>query len=506
VKACKRWRSTSALSPRTRRSYYRTLFLAGRWLAATHPEVCSPEQWTRSLAAEYVAALDRTTVGEWGNTFALDPAAVGKPIAARTKECRLTAVRVFFRDLQEWGWIPRRFDARRDLATPRAVRRLIGPDPRVIADDVWAKLLWAGMNLTPDDLRVPRSGIVAAYSLNMLRALAVVWLFAGLRRNEIRRLRVGCIRWQRDDVAVPGTDDVLPKDAVCLLDVPVQKTRLAFTKPVDRVVGEAITAWEHERPEQPALIDRKTAEMVHFLFACRGRSIGESFLNTTLIPAICRKAGVPERDARGAITSHRARATIATQLFNSKEPLSLFELQAWLGHSSPQSTQHYARITPTRLAKAYADAGYLARNMRSINVLIDRDAIVSGAAAAGEPWRFYDLGHGYCTYEFFDQCPHRMTCAKCSFYRPKGSSQAQLLEAKRNLLRLKQEIPLTDEEMEAVDDGLEALERLCTQLTDVPTPAGPTPRALASEVSFIPLTSFDSAANGSTNIAFSVLQ
>src|SRR6202022_951823 len=144
--------------------------------------------------------------------------------------------------------------------------------------------------------------------------------------------------------------------------------------------------------------------------ACRGRPVGADFLNTTLIPAMCRKAGVPERDARGAITSHRARATIATQLFNSKEPLSPFELQAWLGYSSPQSTQHYARITPTRLAKAYADAGYFARNLRSIEVLIDRDAIVSGAAAQGEPWRFYDPGHGLCTYEFFDQCPHRMAC------------------------------------------------------------------------------------------------
>ena len=35
----------------------------------------------------------------------------------------------------------------RALATPRSVRALIGPDPRVIADDVWAKLLWAGLNL-----------------------------------------------------------------------------------------------------------------------------------------------------------------------------------------------------------------------------------------------------------------------------------------------------------------------------------------------------------------------
>jgi integrase len=224
----------------------------------------------------------------------------------------------------------------------------------VIADDVWAKLLWAGMNLTPDDLRVRRSGIVAAYSLSMLRALAVVWLFAGLRRNEIRRLQVGCIRWQRDDAAVNGTDEVLAKDAVCHLHVPVQKTGLAFTKPADGVVGEALTTWERERPEQPALLDRKTTELVHFLFACRGRLIGEAFLNTTLIPAICEKAGICVRDARGTITSHRARATIATQLFNSKEPLSLFELQAWLGHSSPQSTQYHARITPTDLPKRMA--------------------------------------------------------------------------------------------------------------------------------------------------------
>jgi hypothetical protein len=223
----------------------------------------------------------------------------------------------------------------------------------------------------------------------------------------------------------PAQTKSLPKDAVCLLEVPVQKTGLAFTKPVDRVVGEAITAWERERPDQPALLDRKTTELVQILFGCRGRPIGEGFLNTTLIPAICRKAGVPEHDARGAITSHRARATIATQLSNSKEPLSLLELQAWLGRSLPQSTQYYARITPTRLAKAYADAGYFARNLRSIEVPIDRHAIVSGAAAQGQPWRFYDLGHGLCTYEFFDQCPHRMACAKCSFYRPKGSSQAR---------------------------------------------------------------------------------
>ena|ERR1051326_4959916 len=84
-----------------------------------------------------------------------------------------------------------------------------------------------------------------------------------------------------------------------------------------------------------------------------------------------------------------------------------------------------------------------------------------------------------------------MACAKCSFYRPKGSSQAQIVEAKANLLHLKQDIPLTDEEAQAIDDGLQALERLCTKLTDVPTPAGPTPRDLASQTTFVPLASVE---------------
>jgi hypothetical protein len=47
----------------------------------------------------------------------------------------------FFRDCQEWEWIPRRFDVATALRTPRSINPLLGPDPRVIADDIWAKLL-----------------------------------------------------------------------------------------------------------------------------------------------------------------------------------------------------------------------------------------------------------------------------------------------------------------------------------------------------------------------------
>ena len=106
--------------------------------------------------------------------------------------------------------------------------------------------------------------------------------------------------------------------------------------------------------------------------------------------------------------------------------------------------------------------------------------IVDKGKARDQPWKYYDLGHGYCSYDFFDQCPHRMACAKCGFYIAKDSTRGQLLEGKDHLLRMRQEIPLNDAELAAVDDGVAALEKLVQQLVDVPTPDGPTPRQLRS--------------------------
>jgi Phage integrase family len=286
----------------------------------------------------------------------------------------------------------------------------------------------------------------------------------------------GAIRWQTDHAKLDSDD----RAAVCLLDVPTNKTGTAFTKPVDRTVGEAIESWQAVRAVQPALLDAKTSEMVQMLFVHRGVRIGKTFVNRVLIPMLCTKAGVPRGDVRGQITGHRARATIASQLYNAKEPMTLFELQAWLGHSSPSSTQHYARITPTTLTRAYKDAGYFARNVRAIEVLLDRDAIQTGAAANGQPFEFYDLGHGHCTYSFFEQCPHRMACARCDFYLPKDSSGDQLLEANASLQRMLVQIPLTDDERAAVEDDQNAVGRLIDLLADVPTPAGPTPHELKS--------------------------
>jgi hypothetical protein len=63
-----------------------------------------------------------------------------------------------------------------------------------------------------------------------------------------------------------------------------------------------------------------------------------------------------------------------------------------------------------------------------------------------------------------------------------------MLEAKTNLLRMRQEIPLSEPELAAVEDGLAAYERLIVNLRDVPTPdhlvqieAAPTTHTIESE-------------------------
>jgi hypothetical protein len=147
------------------------------------------------------------------------------------------------------------------------------------------------------------------------------------------------------------------------------------------------------------------------------------------------------------------------------------------GPGLPVVNEALGRLIPTKVAPPYSDAATVQRYLRTIDVVIDQHAVRVGAAP-GHAWRFSDLGHGYCTYDRFDQCPHRMACPKCSWYRPKERPATRGLDGTAGLLRLKQEIRLTDAEAAAVEDGETAFDALLAQLSDVPTPAGPTPREL----------------------------
>jgi integrase len=486
-----RWRRLATHEPGTIRSMFSVILIAGRWAADKHPEAIAPELWTRDMAAEYVADTMHATVGQWAG-HNRNKVRFGQPISASGMANRIDGLRGFFCDLIEWEWLTPRFDPRRVISLPLSLRAQIGPNPRIIDDAAWAKLMAAGLTLNPEDLHAHGTPAALAagwhatyYPIEMVRALVGVWLFAGLRIDEIRRLELDCVVW--DQASDEQTGQPYP---ICLLRVPQNKTSGPFSKPVDPLVGQLIEAWQLVRPPQPDLEDRKTGQRRQHLFCHRGQGIGRDYLNKKLLPALCRKAGIPEADSRGALTSHRARATIATQLLNAREPLSLADLQQWLGHKHPSSTRHYAAILQRTLTAAYRKADYFARNVRTIQVLIDRDSILSGTAAGGgQPWKYYDLGEGWCTYDFFAKCPHRLACARCPFYLPKQSSAGQLLAVKDGIQQMLEQLDLSEDERAALEGDRDAVAALANRLADTPTPAGPTPRELGAADAFIPLTS-----------------
>ena len=205
---CQRWQM-QCTSQDPWNTYY-TLLKVGRWLQVSHPEVTSPADWTYELAIELVAAVNQMKVGEWSSQehrSHIPASRMGQPLRPRAKSRILQSMRVFLRDCQEWQWIEVRLNPDRALRTPRSIRSLAGPDPRIVEKKAWAKVLWAAMNLEEDDLPKPRGQL--RYPVELIRAVAVVWCFAALRSDEIVRLRVGCVRWQYEDVMIAETGETL---------------------------------------------------------------------------------------------------------------------------------------------------------------------------------------------------------------------------------------------------------------------------------------------------------
>ena len=470
---CGRWRETSTNRPRTRESNYSFILRIGLWLKRRHPEVKSPADWDVPLCADFLAAVNAMTVGQWelASAGSRNRTRYGIPIAANSKHTFLHALRKFLIDVEVWGWVKLRIRPHHHLATPRTVSFASRVNPRVIDDAAWLKLIWASLNIERADLLSE-----IHYPLAMIQAMAVVWTHAGLRQNEIKRLVVGCARGQQEDILNDDGSRV-PSGTLCYLDVPASKTFQAFVKPLAAIVKDRIDAWEKERPaNQAALIDERTGERVRFLFQFRGRKPGGDILNRTIIPLLCAKAGLPTFDSRGTITSHRGRASAVTALASVPKGMSLIELMQWSGHSSPTSTMHYIRIRPTKLAASFAQADHMAH---MVSVLIDHEM---AGKQSGQPYAFYDLGDSYCTNPFWSTCPHRMACAGCDFNLPKESARGQALESKASIRRYLEEVPLSADERGIVEGDLAKIDGLIKKLSSVPCLDGRTPIQISGTV------------------------
>jgi len=121
---------------------------------------------------------------------------------------------------------------------------------------------------------------------------------------------------------VPETGDILPKDATCFLEIPVNKTSTAYTKPVHPLVGKRIAEWEQVRPkEQLREIDPKTGELVQFLFSYRGKRIWDGYINEVLIPLLCRQAALSKTaEGRSLVIEHGRRSLPCSTTPRNRSP------------------------------------------------------------------------------------------------------------------------------------------------------------------------------------------
>ena len=166
-------------------------------------------------------------------------------------------------------------------------------------------------------------------------------------------------------------------------------------------------------------------------------------------------------------------------LYNAPDGLSIFDLKQWLGHKDVSSTQHYARVKPTKLAVVYTKAE---RNSRLVEALVD-----TKADAHGDVKVYYVLGdHGLCGNPDWASCLYRMACIKCPFFVPKD--RGQVIVASRAVKRFLEVVELTDEELVAVQDDCSKLEEAVERTRQLPAPTLLRRRAKGTRNRGIPLT------------------
>lgn len=478
---------------RARQTAFYNLLVAGRWLKAYHPAVTSPEQWDEALAHEYVTWTCAATCGELVSPTTPATKVINNslPLRVGTIDHRLSVMRRFFTALRkmphrvgdaparrvETTWLPAEA-----FATPPNIRKRIQPSPRDLNHDWWAKLTWAAATLSQSDLfaayafRKGRPGVRATghqqYPLAYYRAAGLLWVTAARRSDEIRRLHRDCVRKEW----VPEMRDehgqaLEPEEDLYYLRVPTNKLQGEFYVPIPRYTADAIEAWKRLRPKhQDRAVDRRDEKPTEYLFMIRNQPMGKPFLNHSLIPVLCAvaglvdEAGVPLQDAVGKITSHRARATLATWL--RSQGLSLAYIAKLLGHTDLSSLPWYMREDRHRFAREVRKHNPLDR---MVTAVLDTTALKTG-----DPAVFYYLGDGpdgrphMCASPDYRTCVHQMQCTQCEMHV--DAEQAAIIARRPGVLTIEVHIPT----MPQVADLLDSEEELGVEVVrHLPSPEVP---------------------------------
>jgi integrase len=479
---CAFYDQTPSYDERRRRQMCYSLLMAGRWLKQHHPEIREPADWTEALAAEYVTYTCQALLSDLrlpSPTSSFHTQQVPQRLSPRTIDGRLIFMRSFFSHLQrrtytvngqprpklQLTWLPHEA-----FRTPNTILAACQPNPKDIAEDTWFKLIWAACTLTQDKLRAHSRN--PQYPLAYYRAAALIWVTAARRSDEIRRLHQGCVsrEWapqMQDEQGVP----IEPAEELCYLRVPTNKMRGEFYVPIPSYVADAILVWESVRPpNQEPLLDRKTRKPTHYLFQYRNELMGQKFLNGSVIPLLCKLAGVNQTDVVGRITSHRARATTATWMH--KMGMAPSDIGRLLGHTDPlKSLPWYLREDKHHLGRAYRKANPLERYVAAI--------LDTNAQARQEPCVFYYLSDGpegrpsMCGNPHFSRCIHQMKCIECEAFI--DHELAETFEKREGAVLISVPVPLPPQMVAELNEQEEAESDAMAKLAALPPPLLPSP-------------------------------
>jgi integrase len=498
---CLSWYERSVdLGQPQRESYVSRLLAIGRWLSQHAPEIREPSQWTEDLALRFRADLCSWTQGQYGSDLGRYILQIqgdlGKPMGPKSISTYLIVLRRFLSDLTRRPHAvgeanPQRikldFAPKEVLSTPDHLKRILDlAEPRDIDLRIWARLAIAAATLSESDL--PQGA--GTYPLSLYRALALIWVTSARRPNEIVRLRLDCVR---ADVApellgesetaieyltilaqgksLADQEGTSKAPLLYYLHIPSGKTRGPFYIWIPDYVVHAIEAWKQERPHnQDKLLDSKDREYVDFLFCYRNLPLAQGFLNRSVIPALCAKAGVPIEDAKGRITGHRGRSTRLTLL--RSRGVSLDDLAEYAGHANTQTIRRYARQNPLQLHRIIRDADDVSRVIEGVVDL--------SAAAQGIPALRWFIGYDadgepmYCANQAYHTCPHRLDCVHCGMFI--GGEKARLLHEGEATLPVTSKVPMTPIEKCVVNGDQVGAEACRTVLQHIPAPETPDPK------------------------------
>jgi len=464
----------------THRQTCQFLLVAGRWLKKCHPEVREPTQWDEALAAEYVAyTCNQAVRGDFSPLKRVHDPRPPQKLSSGGIDHRLGALRGFFLRLQrrtytvngkphprlQLTWLPQEA-----FKTPEDVLAARHPNPKDIQEDTWFKLIWAACTLNRDKLYT--SSHNPQYPLAYYRAVCLIWVTAARRSDEIRRLSLGCVsREWAPEMRDEHGQEVEPAEELCYLRVPTNKMRGEFYVPIPSYVADAIEVWESVRPpNQGPLPDRKTHKPTKYLFQYRNELMGIKFLNHSVIPLLCKLAGVSQTDAVGRITSHRARATTATWM--RKMGMAPSDIGRLLGHTNPlQSLPWYLREDKHHLGRVYRKANPLERYVAAV--------LDTNAQAKQEPCVFYYLADGpegrpkMCGNPHFSRCIHQMRCVECEAFI--DHELAEAIEKRDGTVLISVPVPLPPQMVASLNEQDEAGSDGTTNLEALPPPMLPGP-------------------------------